>query len=99
MARWVLHPENVSQLDGSELLNDLAEDVAADARRLAPERHGRLKESIHVAELSRDQVYVVADPERDQKDGVQTYAAYVELGTSDTPSEPFLKPALYRERS
>ncbi|MGW3499360.1 HK97-gp10 family putative phage morphogenesis protein [Streptomyces globisporus] len=63
----------------------LCEDIAEDARRLAPVDTGHLRSSIR-AEKDR----VVADAD---------YAGAVELGTQHTRAQPFLRPAAYRKRS
>jgi len=64
----------------------LLEDIAADAQRYAPVRTGELRASIH-ANPADGTVVAGAD-----------YAAYVELGTEDTPAQPFLRRALYQKR-
>jgi len=65
-----------------------ADRVAKDAARLAadraPKRTGTLAASIHVRDTS-DGAEVVVEAD---------YGAYVEYGTSDTPSQPFLLPAV-----
>ena len=98
--RFVLHEENLDDIDGAVagVLRDLAEDVADDARRLAPVRTGRLRESIHVASVTDERAIVEADATRQQQDGPETYPGFVERGTSDTPAQPFLRPALFRRR-
>jgi HK97 gp10 family phage protein len=64
---------------------EITEEVAEDARRLAPVDTGHLRASIR-AEGNR----VIAEAD---------YAAYVELGTEDQKAQPFLRPALYRKRA
>ncbi len=64
---------------------NVTEEVAQDATRMAPRDTGRLAASIHAE--GDDTVVAEAD-----------YAAYVELGTSDMPAQPYLRPALYRKR-
>lgn len=58
--------------------------ASVTARRLAPRRTGALVDSI-VARARGNATEVSA--------GVD-YAAFVEYGTSDTPAQPFLRPAL-----
>ena len=100
MARIVLHLENLDEVDTEPLLRRLANEVAADARRLAPKRTGRLAASIHVAEVTDRHAIVQADPRNpDASAGDEPYAGFVERGTSDTPAQPFLRPALLRYRS
>ena len=102
MAKWVLHVENLNEVDPKPLLRKLAEDVARDAKRLAPKRTGRLAKSIHVAEVTDSHAIVEADPKNPDpgtKPEDKAYAGLVERGTSDTPAQPFLRPATYRYRS
>lgn len=91
---------------GTFLDTRLGPDIADDARRYAPERTGALRESIeHHLEDGKLVVSAAGG------DGGREYAAWVELGhrvyhpsTGITgpevvPPEPFLRPALLRERS
>lgn len=63
------------------------DDIAEDARRYAPVATGELVSSIRVNK-SEGTVEATAN-----------HAVYVELGTSDTPAQPFLRPALYKRRT
>lgn len=84
----------------------LGPDIAGDARRYCPERTGDLQESIE-HHLEDGDLIVSASGGDDGR----TYAAYVELGhrvyhpsTGETgpevvPPQPFLRPALFQERS
>lgn len=100
MARWVLHVENVDEVDTEPLLRRLAGEIAQDAKRLAPVRTGRLRESIHVSEVSDSHAIIEANPRNPGNDPEdQPYAGFVERGTSDTPAQPFMRPAAYRYRS
>lgn len=69
----------LGQVATTAATNTLGEDVATDARTLAPVDTGALRDSIH-AEPGK---VVVEVP----------YAAFVEYGTSDTPAQPYLRPA------
>jgi HK97 gp10 family phage protein len=100
MAKIVLHLENLNEVDTEGLLRRLAGEVAEDAKRLAPRRTGNLARSIHVSEVDDRHAIVEADPRNhDASAGNEPYAGYVERGTSDTPAQPFLRPATYRYRS
>jgi hypothetical protein len=82
----------------------LGPDIADDARRYCPERTGALRSSIE-HHVEGDDLIVSATGSDER-----TYAAYVELGhrvyhpsTGVTgpevvPPQPFLRPALYRQR-
>lgn len=84
----------------------LGPDIARDAARYCPERTGALKDSIE-HHLEDGDLIVSATGGA----GGRTYAAYVELGhrvyhpsTGITgpevvPPQPFLRPALYQQRS
>lgn len=65
--------------------NALAESAAAKARDMAPVLSGTLRDSIQ-AEGNR----VVADA---------PYAAAVELGTTDTAPQPYMRPAIHQTES
>ncbi len=69
----------LGQVATTAATNTLAEDVDNDASARAPVDTGALRDSIH-AEPGK---VVVEVP----------YAAFVEYGTSDTPAQPFLRPA------
>lgn len=101
MARWVLYPETLNEVPTEPLLRDLAESVADDARRLAPQgATGNLKASIGVDGVYPNAAYVSATPRNESSPpGEQAYAYYVEKGTSRMGAQPFLRPALYRYRS
>lgn len=62
-------------------------ETAQTARQRAPKRTGTLAGSISAHPI-KDGVEITA---------TAPYAAYVEYGTSDTPSQPFLRPALQEE--
>lgn len=84
-------------------LKDGGEVIAEEARRLVPVRSGTLKASIAVgtdakdfnfASLvqSKDGATVYVGPQQGERpDGF--YGHMVEFGTSDTPSQPFMRPA------
>lgn len=100
--RWVLHESEAERVDGSEVLRDIAQDVAKVAESLAPVRSGRTRQSVHVETVTPTYAIVQANPRNpdpDTKPDDKDYAAYVERGTSDTPAQPFLRPALFRYRS
>lgn len=60
------------------------ERTASRARQIAPKRTGTLANSIDFVEKEDGGELRVTVP----------YAAYVEFGTSDTPAQPFARPAL-----
>jgi len=65
----------------SQTEKKVAADAAERMQQMAPSRTGALKRSIRTHDGEID----VEAP----------YAAYVEFGTSDTPSQPFFRPALH----
>lgn len=76
-----------------DMLGRLCEDIATDARRMAPVLTGDLRNSIDVLGVSNGVGRVGAG------DASVDYAAYVELGTRKMAAQPYLKPAAYRARS
>ncbi|WCP71556.1 HK97-gp10 family putative phage morphogenesis protein [Sphingomonas hankookensis] len=81
-----------------------AEEIAQEARRLAPVATGALRDSIQVMSSREDmQSYVKSRAgERivyigsvgSDPDGDVYYARYIEYGTARTAAHPFLRPAL-----
>jgi HK97 gp10 family phage protein len=72
----------------------VADDIAGEARRLAPVRTGQLRDSITTRRTVRkgeegDTVRVEANT---------YYAQFVELGTRNMAARPFLRPAAARYR-
>lgn len=71
------------------------DDLVAAAERLrdevaarAPVREGELRGSVHV-EVENNEIAVIAD---------DVASVHVEYGTSDTPIQPFFRPAVVAER-
>lgn len=81
MARLELAAAVMAGPAATQTEKKVAEDAADRMRQMAPSRTGALKGSIR----STDGDIVAEAP----------YAAYVEFGTSDTPSQPFFRPALH----
>lgn len=99
MARWVpaLDAERRIAVDGDALLGRIADAIVRDAQRLVPVDTGRLEDGIEADSPSGGSVKVHsrrpdANPNRE---GVPVY---VELGTRHMAAQPYLKPALYRQR-
>ena len=72
----------------NEALEVVAEEIAEHARRRAPVLSGELRDSIHVTLRGRSLAVVAGAP----------YAAHVEFGTIDTPTQPFMRPAVTKGR-
>lgn len=69
-------------------MQNLVDDIAADAQDKAPVETGELKASISgEVDGTSGRVSATAD-----------HAAYVELGTENMPAQPYLRPALYKKR-
>lgn len=77
----------VNRLVDKELIGPLADEVRDTAQRLAPVRTGKLRNSIRVVRTSETSADIGSDV---------FYSKYVELGTTEHPSQAFLRPALYR---
>jgi HK97 gp10 family phage protein len=90
VTRIVFEPDWERHLDApeAELLEHLGGEIEADAKVACPVDTGRLRDSIG-HEVDGDTVRVTASA---------PYAAYVEEGTRHMAAEPYLRPALYRER-
>ena len=71
------------------LLDQVADDIEADAQRFVPVDTGHLRSTVHRGPVTGHQVQVHADAH---------YAAYVELGTRHMSPQPYLRPALHRKR-
>lgn len=87
-----LEREWAASAEARRLVDDIGENVRVAAEHLAPVDTGALASSIHTVEETvngQPGVGIVADV---------PYAAFVELGTSDTPAQPFLRPALQQTR-
>lgn len=82
-------PNWEENIDTSKFLDAIGETVADTARRLAPVDTGELKGSIGYAtapnegKLGAVRIFATAD-----------HAEHVELGTSRTPAQAYLRPAL-----
>lgn len=94
------YPEALDGVTAEPVLRRVAEATAADARRLAPIRTGRLKASIKVTEVGKWHAIVTADPHnpRAKRDWNKHYAYWVETGTSRMTAQPYLRPATYKYR-
>lgn len=84
-AGWELVLDEVS----SRMLEKIAADVETDAKSACPVKSGRLRDSIDHRMEAPDHAVVFSDV---------PYAAFVEEGTRHMPAEPYLRPALYKQR-
>lgn len=84
------------------LENRLGPAIADDARAGCPVDTGKLKESIHqVMAPDGMAVQIHADAKAEDRNGDDldyTYAGYVEEGTKHMDPQPYLRPALWRQR-
>lgn len=71
------------------MLVRIAAAIERDAQRFAPVDTGELQGSIEAEPPAGGRVRIVARAD---------YAGYVELGTRHMSAQPYLSPALYRER-
>jgi HK97 gp10 family phage protein len=75
--------------EATRMQERVADAIVTDAQQAAPVDTGRLRASIHRTpsqrHLGEAEIEVRADA---------PYAAYVEFGTSDTPSQPYMRPAV-----
>lgn len=68
-----------------EALEETAEEIVADAKRIVPVRTGRLRDSIGVAEIKEDSVEIKT---------IASYAGALEFGNSRMLARPYLRPAI-----
>jgi len=78
------------------MLQRVGQAIADDAQRFAPVDTGALRAGIHVEGPTNNTVYVVAS--RDVPGDDPKVPVYVEMGTRNMAAQPYLRPALYRER-
>ena len=84
-----------------EALEEIAEKIRDDAKDLAPVDTGSLRESIRVEKEGDLQVSVIAggggviNPRTGRE---VDYAGYVEFGTSRMSPQPYMQPALEKNR-
>lgn len=76
--------------------------ILADAQTGCPVDTGALLSSLHQESADGgNAVRIVADAKARGSEGAiedYTYAVYVELGTRNMSAEPFMRPALFRQR-
>lgn len=73
-------------------MRKIGNDVAEDARRMAPVDTGTLRDSID-AEVSGSGTEIVV-----RVGSNVDYAVYVEMGTSEQSAQPYLRPAVTKKR-
>ena len=84
-----------------EALEEIAEKIRDDAKSLVPVDTGALKKSIRVEKKGELQVSVVAGDGGviNPKTGREVdYAGFVEFGTSRMSPQPYMQPALEKNR-
>jgi HK97 gp10 family phage protein len=79
-----LRPQVQASAELHAAVNTLTNRISTRAKALAPFRTGDLKDSIGPSMIGPAVGQVLADIR---------YAAYVEYGTGDTPSQPYMRPA------
>lgn len=72
-----------------ESLQDVGKLVVEDAQTIVPVDTGKLRDSIDFNKIDKTTINIVADTD---------YAADVELGTLKTRAQPYLRPAVYKNR-
>ncbi|KND38481.1 HK97-gp10 family putative phage morphogenesis protein [Streptomyces acidiscabies] len=90
--RFEIDPSWQQHLEPEEnaALEMLGDQILPDMQRHCPVRTGRLKSSLEAQ--VENSVLRVGSRDVD-------YSVDVELGTSTHPAEPYMRPALYRQRS
>lgn len=75
------------EAEASRVVAKVTDEIAEDARRLAPVDTGALRSSI------------AAVPSEGRVEARSDHAVYVELGTRHMRAQPYLRPAAYRKRA
>ena len=76
-------------------LEAVAEYIASRMRTRAPVKTGTLRDSIEVRKINSGSMIGFNIGAQMSGSYDRYYASFVELGTSDTKSQPFMRPALY----
>lgn len=90
--RVEFNPGWENQLDVEKEMSDIGNQVAEDARRMAPVETGALRDSIQ-SEVSGSGTETTVRVGSNLE-----YAIYVEMGTSNQGAQPFLRPAATKKR-
>jgi hypothetical protein len=101
MARVVMHPEALEEIDTEEAMRKIADGIADDARRLAKKgKTGGLAAGITVTEVTKDHA-VIESTARNPRSSPEhaAYPLYVEKGTGRSKAQPYMRPAAYRYRT
>lgn len=92
--RWSVLAQ-VLEVSTADLLERIADEVVADAKRYVPVDTGLLKSRIHRDEtVDRTTAGVLSI----RVHGGTTYAGFVELGTYKMRARPYLRPAVLKHR-
>jgi HK97 gp10 family phage protein len=89
----------IARVEVGYMMSQAAAFITMAAIDFAPERTGNLKTSIQPAKIGPYTWVIVADtttgsdPGQESKNSYE-YAGYVEYGTSRTPAQPFMAPAV-----
>lgn len=84
---------NEMEKDVEAVLEANAQEIEAEAKRMAPVDTGRLRQSIKAIKVGKLTFKIMAN-----STGLAPYAVYVEYGTRFQRSQPFLFPAFFRGR-
>lgn len=101
MARWVVDEGALDDVDTEQVMRDVAEMIATDARALAAKgRTLGLSTGISVPEVS-DTHAVIQSEARNPRSSPEhaAYPYWVEKGTGRSKARPYMRPAAYRYRS
>lgn len=101
MARVVLYPEVLEEIDTKPAMQDLADAIAEDARMLAPKGETLgLASGIEVSDVTRDHALITSHAENPRSsEGNREYPEWVEMGTHRSKARPYMRPAALKYRS
>lgn len=104
--RWVIHARAVEDVDTTELMRHLAHEVADDMRVFVPKDKLSLRDGIKVTDVANDYARIESTRPAGGGGSGPTQEQYreevpffVEEGTSDTPAQPYMRPATYIYRT
>jgi hypothetical protein len=101
VARFVIDVDAIDDVDTEQVMGEIAEAIAVDARTNAAKgKTLGLSGGISVTEVSDTRAVIESTAKNPRSSPEHAeYPWWVEKGTSDTKAQPYLKPAAMKYRS